>query len=151
MDSLWRETLSFQPAQEGVRCRRAFLTTLGSLFHVLHSHGVYHNDLKDANILAAASTDSQRIALFLLDLEGVRQYRAVSESRRIKNLVQLNRTLGRYLRDVQKLCVLRAYLDRDFANPTLRRRIIHQVVRESNRLDAVKLRRGVGAPDLIRN
>jgi hypothetical protein len=151
VDSLWRETLSFQPTQEGVRCRRAFLTTLGSLFYALHSHGVYHNDLKDANILAAASTDSQRVALFLLDLEGVRQYRAVSESRRIKNLVQLNRTLGRYLRDAQKLCVLRAYLDRDFASPQLRRRIIDQVVRESKRLDAVKLRRGVGAPALIRN
>ena len=53
MDSLWRETMSFQLTQEGVGSRRAFLTTLGSLFHTLHSQGVYHNDLKDANILAA--------------------------------------------------------------------------------------------------
>lgn len=151
VDSLWRETLSSQSTPDGVRSRRAFLTTLGSLFHALHSQGVYHNDLKDANILAAPSTGSERIALFLLDLEGVRQYRAVSESRRIKNLVQLNRTLGRYLRDVQKLCVLRAYLDRDSASPQLRHRIIDQVVRESKRLDAVKLRHGVGAPALIRN
>ena len=151
VDSLWRETLSSQPTREGVRSRRAFLTTLGSLFHALHSQGVYHNDLKDANILASVSTDSQRVALFLLDLEGVRQYRAVSESRRIKNLVQLNRTLGRYLGDVQKLRVLRAYLDRDFASPHLRRRIIDQVVRESKRLDAVKLRHGAGTPALIGN
>ena len=151
VDSLWRETLSSQSTPDGVRSRRAFLTTLGSLFHALHSQGVYHNDLKDANILAAPITDSERIALFLLDLEGVRQYRAVSESRRIKNLVQLNRTLGRYLRNVQKLRVLRAYLDRDSVSRQLRRRIIDQVVRESKRLDAVKLRHGVGAPALIGN
>jgi len=151
VDSFWRETLSFQSTPDGVRSRRAFLANLGSLFHALHSQGVYHNDLKDANILAAPMAGSERIDLFLLDLEGVRQYRALSESRRIKNLVQLNRTLGRYLRDAQKLCVLRAYLDRDFASPQLRRRIIDRVVRESKRLDAVKLRHGVDAPALIGN
>lgn len=151
VDSLWRETLSSQSTPDGIRSRRAFLTTLGSLFHALHSQGVYHNDLKDANILAAPMAGSERIGLFLLDLEGVRQYRAVSESRRIKNLVQLNRTLGRYLRNVQKLRVLRAYLDRDSAARQLRRRIIEQVVRESKRLDAVKLRHGVGTPVLIDN
>jgi CheY-like chemotaxis protein len=90
-------------------------------------------------------------ALFLLDLEGVRQYRAVSESRRIKNLVQLHRTLGRYLRNVQKLRVLRAYLDRDSASRQLRRRISEQVVRESKRLDADKIRHGLGTPALIGN
>lgn len=151
VDSLWRETLSSQSTPDGIRSRCAFLTTLGSLFHALHSQGVYHNDLKDANILAAPMAGSERMGLFLLDLEGVRQYRAVSESRRIKNLVQLNRTLGRYLRNVQKLRVLRAYLDRDSASRQLRRRIIDQVVRESKRLDAVKLRHGVGAPALLGN
>ena len=89
--------------------------------------------------------------MYLLDLEGVRQFRALSESRRIKNLVQLNRTLGRYLRDVQKLCVLRAYLDRDFRQPSLRRRIIDQVVREWDRLDAVKSRQRVCTPALLRD
>jgi tRNA A-37 threonylcarbamoyl transferase component Bud32 len=151
VDSLWRETLSCQPTQAGVRCRRAFLTSLGSLFHALHSQGVYHNDLKDANILAAMSTGSERIALYLLDLEGVRQFRALSENRRIKNLVQLNRTLGRYLSDVQKMFVLRSYLGRDSASPQLRRRIVEKVVRESNRLDAVKSRQRVCAPALLRN
>ncbi len=151
VDSLWRDTLSSQFTPDGIRSRRAFLTTLGSLFHALHSQGVYHNDLKDANILAAPMAGSERIGLFLLDLEGVRQYRAVSESRRIKNLVQLNRTLGRYLRNVQKLRVLRAYLDRDSASRQLRRRIIEQVVRESKRLDADKIRHGVGTPALIGN
>ena len=104
MDSLWRDTLSSQSTPDGIRSRRAFLTTLGSLFHTLHSHGVYHNDLKDANILAAPSTGSERIALFLLDLEGVRQYRALSESRRIKNLVQLNRTLGQVFAQRSENC-----------------------------------------------
>ena len=151
VDSLWREILSSRPTPEGARSRRAFLTALGTLFHALHSQGVYHNDLKDANILAAPITDSERTALFLLDLEGVRQYRALSESRRIKNLVQLNRTLGRYLRNVQKLRVLQAYLNRESASRQLRRRIIERVVRESKRLDAVKLRHGVGRPALIRN
>ena len=57
--------------------------------------------------------------MVLLDLEGVRQYRALSESRRIKNLVQLNRTLGRYLRNVQKLWVLQAYLKRRIGQPAV--------------------------------
>jgi len=151
VDSLWRESLSSLPTPEGARRRRAFLTTLGRLFHALHSQGVYHNDLKDANILAAQITDSESTALFLLDLEGVRQYSAVSESRRIKNLVQLNRTLGRYLRNVQKLRVLQAYLNGESGSRQLRRRIIEQVVGESKRLDAVKFRHGVGTPALIRN
>ena len=151
MDSLWRETLSGQPTQEGVRNRRAFLTSLGSLFHALHSQGVYHNDLKDANILAAMTTGSEKSALYLLELEGMRKYHALSENRRIKNLVQLNRTLGRYLSDVQKMFVLRSYLGRDSASPQLRRRIVEKVVRESNRLDAVKSRQRVCAPALLRN
>jgi len=111
---------------------------MGGLFRTLHRQGVYHNDLKDANILAAPARDGASVDLYLLDLEGVRQYRSLSESRRIKNLVQLNRTLGRHLSRTQRMMLLRAYLARSFGDRRLRRRWIAKVILASNHLDASK-------------
>jgi serine/threonine protein kinase len=138
VDAYWLNNLKSLGHFEGGRRRRVFLQALGGLFNQLHGQGVYHNDLKDANILAVPVGDTKSIDLYLLDLEGVRQYRLLSESRRVKNLVQLNRTLGRHLTGTQRLTFLRAYLGRSFSDRELRRSLIAKVVGASNRLDAVK-------------
>ena len=138
IDDYWLNILKPARHRQGFRRRRLFLYTLGELFRTLHNRGVYHNDLKDANILAVPAGNADSIDLYLLDLEGVRQYSALSESRRNKNLVQLNRTLGRHLEATQKLVVLRAYLGQGFFDRRLRRRLIFKVLAESNRLNTVK-------------
>ncbi|HEX7230820.1 MAG TPA: lipopolysaccharide kinase InaA family protein, partial [Candidatus Binatia bacterium] len=79
VDAYWREDLRCLPGIAGQRQRRDFLVRLGELFQMLHGRAIYHNDLKDANILAARR--QQTTAFFLLDLEGVRQYRRLSDKR----------------------------------------------------------------------
>lgn len=138
VDAYWLNILKPLRHLKGSEYRRVFLQALGELFSRLHGRGVYHNDLKDANILAVPVGSNGSIALYLLDLEGVRQYRVLSEGRRVKNLVQLNRTLGRYLTGTQRLSFLRAYLGRSFGDRRLKRRLAAKVIGASHRLDAVK-------------
>lgn len=138
VDAYWMTVLQPLPHRQGFKRRRVFLYALGSLLRVLHARGVYHNDLKDANILAVARGEEGEIDLYLLDLEGVRQYRVLSEGRRLKNLVQLHRTLGRHLARGQRLALLRAYLGQSFFDRRLRRSLVGKVVGASQRLDAAK-------------
>jgi hypothetical protein len=146
VDVYWMTTLQPCPHRAGFKRRRVFLNALGALFRALHGQSVYHNDLKDANILAAPGNDGDSINLYLLDLEGVRQYRHLSESRRIKNLVQLNRTLGRHLSKTQRLAFLRAYLARSFFDRRLKRKLIAKVINSSTHLDAAKALQQVRGP-----
>lgn len=106
----WVEELAAIPGATGLRRRRAFLTALSQLFARLHHENIYHNDLKDFNILVAPRNANDQVDFFLLDLEGVRRYSALSRRRRIKNLVQLNRTLGKYLSWTQRTRFLKSYL-----------------------------------------
>jgi tRNA A-37 threonylcarbamoyl transferase component Bud32 len=140
VDVYWRDDLRCLPGDAGRRQRREFLVRLGELFQMLHGRAIYHNDLKDANILAARR--QQTTAFFLLDLEGVRQYRRLTEKRRLKNLVQLHRTLGRYLRQADKLVVLKHYLGNSYAERRIRRQWIKQILRQSDRLDRAKAASG---------
>ena len=109
--------------------RRRFLERLASIFQMLHRRGVYHNDLKDANILVVS--DQETMSFYLLDLEGVRLYPRLNHSRRIKNLVQLNRTLGRFIRRADKLYFLKVYLGPVFRNRLEKRRWVTEVIEQS--------------------
>jgi hypothetical protein len=106
---------------------------LAGLFASLHGHNVYHNDLKDANIVIGPEE-----SFFLLDLEGVRRNARLSRSRRIKNLVQLNRTLGKHLKRSERWYFLTCYLKQaslDRRATKLWARDIHE---QSVRLDKSK-------------
>ena len=103
VDAYWRDRLRGARGREGVVLRRRFLAELGQLFKTLHTEGIYHNDLKDANILAVAGRSEDGLRLFLLDLDGVVKLPRLSARRKAKNLVQINRTLGRYLRQPDKV------------------------------------------------
>ena len=140
IDAYWRDELTKVGSREGRVSRRCFLEELAVLFATLHGRDIYHNDLKDANILAVAEHSNRPLQLFLLDLEGVRRYKSLSPTRRIKNLVQLNRTFGRVLRRVEKLMFVRKYLGAKFSERQGRRELIASVLFESRRLDGVKSR-----------
>ena len=137
-DSFWRSVLKPAEGPSGFHLRRSYLTGLASLFANLHAQRIYHDDLKDANIMAFAATGGVRFAL--LDLEGVRRCSQLSRHRRMKNLVQLYRTLGRHLSRSQKLFLLKSYLGAGFRDRAFRRRMIGDVVSLARRVDRRKSR-----------
>jgi hypothetical protein len=138
IDAYWRDELTKVGSREGRASRRRFLDALAVLFATLHGRDIYHNDLKDANILAVPDQSNRPLRLFLLDLEGVRRYKSLSPTRRIKNLVQLNRTFGRSLRRIEKLIFVKKYLGPKFFQRQCKRKLIASVLIESRRLDSVK-------------
>jgi len=103
-DRYWEGLAAGPPA-----ARQRFAAWLGELFRRLHAAGVYHNDLKDVNVLVRPG-GTTGLESVLLDLERVRIGRTVSRRRRTKNLVQLDRTLGRAAAATTRLRFLRAYL-----------------------------------------
>lgn len=137
-DAYWCQVLNGLKGREGMARRREFLVQLADLFRTLHEREIYHNDLKDANILVVSNWQADNLSLFLLDLEGVKRYVHLRLGRKVKNLVQINRTLGRYLRRPEKLLFLRAYMGRSFYDRKIRRHLIDTVDRESIRLDIEK-------------
>lgn len=144
-DAYWIEDLSAPQLDHRRERRRNFLIGLGHLFRSLHAAQIYHNDLKDANILVVSLPGGLSQAFFLLDLEGVKRYAQLSHNRKIKNLVQLNRTLGRYIRRSGKLYFMKNYLGAAFADKRRTKRMLLKIVAESVRLDALKgIGRGTG-------
>ena len=137
-DDFWNKPLAELTGREGIRLRRRFLSELAALFCSLHAQQIYHNDLKDANILVVSGRSDLRFGFFLLDLEGVRRVPCLSAKRKIKNLVQLQRTLGRYLRVTDQLFFLKHYLGAEFTDRETQRHWIASVMSESRRLDDIK-------------
>jgi hypothetical protein len=137
-DAYWREELLTMKGKQGVWRRNRFLRGIGELFRSLHNQDVYHNDLKDANILVGPDSGGSAEHFYLLDLEGIRRYRKLNRRRQIKNLVQLNRTLGRYLRMTDKLRFLESYLGPSFVDRIDKRDWVASVLRQSNRLDRLR-------------
>ncbi len=144
LDVYWREELVPLRDQCGFRRRRRFLRNLAELLGSLHRMNIYHNDLKDANILVRLDGETRKEAFFLLDLEGVRKYRHLNRRRRMKNLVQLNRTMGRFLDVPQKLFLLKSYLGDAFFDRNKKKRWIRDVLAESKRQDQRSLRKSIG-------
>jgi serine/threonine protein kinase len=132
-DAYWREELLTVKGKEGTQRRKRFLQGIGELFRCLHQQNVYHNDLKDANILVQPEFSTGGEHFYLLDLEGIRRYRRLNRRRQTKNLVQLNRTLGKYLRATEKLRFLESYLGPSFSNRIDKRDWAVSVLRQSNR------------------
>ncbi len=138
---LYWQRLADRPAQ-----RRRFARALGDLFRRLHAAGVYHNDLKDVNVLAREGPEDPD--LVLLDLERVQFGSVPGRRRRIKNLVQLERTLGRVAPASARVRLLRAYLGRD-ADRAERRDWASAVARAARRKDRQAAPRAVRAPGRV--
>src|SRR5207244_3683254 len=107
-DVRWQAILADPDVRRRRAARGAFAGALGELFRRLHAAGLYHNDLKDVNVLVDGPPAAPH--LVLLDLERVRALGRVGRRRRVKNLVQLARTLGRQASATDRARFLRAYL-----------------------------------------
>ena len=131
-DRFWQMILQ-EPASRRGPGRRAVAHALGDLFRGLHAAGVYHNDLKDVNVLVEGPAETMRCVL--LDLERVRIMRRLGHRRRVKNLMQLARTLGPQASASDRLRFLAAYLG-DAAGRDERRAWVRAVGRAAARKDA---------------
>jgi hypothetical protein len=139
-DVAWQAILALEPPATRRRTRRAFTRALGAFFADLHARGVYHRDLKDVNVLVRDPTGTP--VFVLLDLERVAIGAAVPTARRVRNVMQLARTLGPAATQSDRLRWLRAYLGD--ADRTERRRWVERTLRAQRRKD----RRRPGAPRL---
>ena len=137
-DRYWIDNLQDRKDREGFQLRRAYLARLAGLFHTLHARQIYHDDLKDANIMAVAGDNGGSVDSFLLDLEGVRRCSRLSQRRRVKNLVQLYRTLGKHLTRSQRLSFLKNYFPASYSDRTLKRNLVVRVLRRAHRVDRRK-------------
>jgi hypothetical protein len=136
VDACWIEELSRDRGVEGRRRRRELLRSLAVLFRRLHQARIYHNDLKDANILVCPADHYTDQSFLLLDLEGIRRLSRVSLRRRIKNVVQLNRTLGRLVSRADKWRWARVYLGAEFQDRARRRSWLRRILGTTARADA---------------
>jgi len=139
-DAYWNEQLADCSGAQGFRRRRSFLQLLASLFRTLHGREIYHNDLKDANIMAVSSGNDGSVKFFLLDLEGVQRCRRLGDRRRLKNIVQIYRTLGTHLSRSQQLFFLKCYLSASYDNAERKRDLIRIILKRARRVDAAKVR-----------
>lgn len=134
-DQFWWDARAKSP-----RLRRTFIAAIARLFAELHRAGIYHGDLKDANVLVRREGDA--MACFLLDVEHVRRGRSVPRRRRVKNLVQLHRTLGRLATARENLLFLRAYLGDQGCSRSVRRAWWRRVSAAASRKDLRHALRG---------
>ncbi len=74
--------------------RSALGETLLALVVQLHRHGVSHGDLQASHVMVRAEGSPAALRGSLIDLEGLRFRRRLSERERIRALAQLNASLG---------------------------------------------------------
>jgi serine/threonine protein kinase len=137
----WRQDLLTVGGKEGMRGRRRFMRGMGELFRSLHEQGIYHNDLKDTNIVVRADSNGGAERFYLVDLEGIRRYRRLNRRRQVKNLVQLNLSLGAHLRTTDKLRFLASYLGPLFSNRIHKRTWVTSVTGQSHRVGSLRKRK----------
>jgi hypothetical protein len=104
----------------------------------LHGAAIYHNDLKDANIIAVPVSNGRLETFYLLDLDGVKRFTNLSERHRMKNLVQINRTLGKHLTRSERWCFLNYYLEAAGVGRKTAKRWAKDIHRQSVRLNETR-------------
>jgi tRNA A-37 threonylcarbamoyl transferase component Bud32 len=133
VEAFWCEDCVSLKGVEGYRKRRAFLRKLARLFQSLHRQKIYHNDLKASNILVVDEGASSAELFHLIDLQGLRRCSYMSWRRRIKNLAQLNRTLGVFMTTTERLFFLDAYLDFHLPERRKKKRLVESILEQSRR------------------
>ena len=68
-----------------------------------------------------------------IDLQGVRKCFYLSKRRRIKNLAQINRTLGNHLTTTEKLSFIKAYIGDEISDRRYARHLIRSILKETSR------------------
>ncbi|HKN01119.1 MAG TPA: lipopolysaccharide kinase InaA family protein [Candidatus Binataceae bacterium] len=91
------------------RRRRRILDTVARQVRRIHDARLYTRDLQETNVMVADDEDGGFLVWFL-DLEDFRRVRRVDWAHRMRNLVHLDRSIGRFLCRAARLAFLYAYL-----------------------------------------
>jgi glycosyltransferase involved in cell wall biosynthesis len=136
LDLYWRR----QHSHWTVRQRRNFLRALAKFLRDFHASGLYAGDMRDANLLVEEVPPDQW-KFYLVDFDRIIHVDILSRQRRLKNLVQLERTIGRSLHVSDRLFFLYCYFGDPLPPLSERRRFIRQLVRLRDRKDREYARR----------
>ncbi len=96
------------PAREEKVRRRTALSAVARCVRRLHDAGLFSSDLQETNLMLD-ETDGE-IKIHFVDLDGFRRLARVSWRRRRRNLVQLDRSVGRFMSRSERLRFLYTYL-----------------------------------------
>jgi Glycosyl transferase family 2/Lipopolysaccharide kinase (Kdo/WaaP) family len=136
LDLYWRDRQKHWTRQQ----RRAFLQSLAEFLRMFHRAGLYAGDMRDANLLVEDGGGTQW-QFYLVDLDRVVHKARLSQKRRLKNLVQLERTLGRRVRVSERLFFLYQYLGVPLPPRAQRRTLLRRLLRLRKRKDREYARR----------
>ena len=139
LSDYWRESAPCWSVAQ----RRLFLRELALFVQAFHAAGLYSGDLRDANLLVEESQEQQgpRWRFCLVDLDRLKHDPNLTLRRRIKNLVQLDRTLGRRARQTERLFFLYAYLGSPLPSAKQRRALLTTLRSVRHRKDREYARR----------
>lgn len=118
------------------RRRRRILAAVARDVKRMHDAGIYTRDLQETNVMVAEG-GAGGFRVWFIDLEDFRRDRGnggVSHERRIRNLVHLDRSIGRFLCRAARLAFLYDYLS---ARPERgeARRLVREILATRARID----------------
>lgn len=136
LDAYWRDhQRQWTRAQ-----RRVFLQSLAEFLRTFHAAGLYAGDMRDANLFVE-SDGELHWKFYLVDLDRVLHYKKLSQRRRLKNLVQLERTLGRRASASERMFFLHHYLGHPLPSRAQRHALTRRLLRLRRRKDREYARR----------
>jgi tRNA A-37 threonylcarbamoyl transferase component Bud32 len=101
----------------------------------LHDAGLYTLDMQETNLMLEAAGNEVRI--YFLDLEDFRTARRVSWERRLRNLIHLDRSIGRFASRSRRLRFFYSYLGGKPPRAQARA-LVRRLLEEKQRLDRRK-------------
>src|SRR5262249_45820282 len=124
------------------RRRRRILDHVARQVRRIHDAGLYTRDLQETNLLVA-DDQGQGFRVWFLDLEDFRKLRRVGWPQRARNLIHLDRSIGRFLCRAARLAFLYAYLG---GRPERReaRRIVNELLLLRAQMERRHSRRAAG-------
>lgn len=96
------------PERRNFRWRREVSLRVADEVRNLHDAGLYSSDLQETNLMLEEGGDGIRV--YFVDLDGFRSATPDSWRRRERNLIQLDRSVGRFLSRSERLRFLYDYL-----------------------------------------
>lgn len=133
------------------RRRRRILATVAREVKRMHDAGIYTRDLQETNVMVA-NDGTGGFRIWFIDLEDFRRVRGaggVSRERRIRNLVHLDRSIGRFLCRAARLAFLYDYIGTRPGRAGIRR-MVRDVLAMRARIDRGRTRLAPGEDALSR-
>lgn len=118
--------------------RRMISTRLAQEIRRLHCAGCYTRDLQETNLMLEMQDSTPKI--YFTDLEDFRRLSLVPWRFRVRNLVQLDRSIGRFVSRAHRLRFLHSYLGDNASRAEVQAMVV-RLSRMRERLDRRRLRR----------